>query len=308
MAITYKKKIFVSSNKKTKNKMILYVTENYNKFKLFLEIMYKKKIIPIAFLKYASNLTPKEFTQEINKLSDKKYNIFEKKMIEYEKSLKKMKGGGRMSSIEGKRSAIMDCSQNKDNEVFQVDEDGIPLLDDSGKKILIDRCYVCPVTLDCLDDDNVIQSPNNDRTCFNKDEFCTWININGRNPMTNLEMNNSWIQENCGLNVAQPQPYRLDNYSDGTQGEDVILIYMGAMTLSVGVVSYFYMNPLVAPGALLRLSGYLFSAISVGGITGGKKKKSIKRTKRTKIPKDRKRKEKKSGNKKTKRLRKKQSR
>ena len=43
MTIVDKKKFFVSSNKKTKNKMILYVTENYNKFKLFLEIMYKKK-------------------------------------------------------------------------------------------------------------------------------------------------------------------------------------------------------------------------------------------------------------------------
>ena len=304
MTIVDKKKFFVSSNKKTKNKMILYVTENYNKFKLFLEIMYKKKIIPIGFLKYASNLTPKEFTQEINKLSDKKYNSFEKKIIEYEKSLKKMKGGARMSSVEGKKSAIMDCSQNKDDEVFKVDEDGVTLLDGSGKKISIDRCYVCPLTLDCLDDDNVIQSPNNDRTCFNKDEFCRWININGRNPMTNLEMNNAWIQENCGLNVVPPQPYLDDIQFDGMQGENVILIYMGAITLSVGAVSYFYMNPLIAPGALLRLSGYLFSANPIGGITGGRKRKSIKRTKKTKRAKERKRKEKKGGNKKTKRLKK----
>ena len=122
--------------------------------------------------------------------------------------------------------------------------------------------------------------------------------------MTNLEMNSAWIQENCGLNVVPPQPYLDDIQFDGIQGENVILIYMGAITLSVGAVSYFYMNPLIAPGALLRLSGYLFSANPIGGITGGRKRKSIKRTKKTKRAKERKRKEKKGGNKKTKRLKK----
>lgn len=97
------------------------------------------------------------------------------------KNTRRKKGGKIMSSIEGQKSTNVDCSKNN------VDE--------------VKNCYQDPISFECLNDDNVIQMESEDKTCFDKKQFCTYATsqVNRsypvNNPLTNKAVNIHWLQK-----------------------------------------------------------------------------------------------------------------
>ena len=79
----------MNTSEPTKNDLISYITKNYSAFKIFLKTLHKKKIITEKVFKYAIKLTPEEFTQETHKMTDEKYNILAKKILELSKKMSK---------------------------------------------------------------------------------------------------------------------------------------------------------------------------------------------------------------------------
>jgi len=162
----------------TKNNLISYITKNYSKFKFLLKTLHKKKLMTQEVFKYAINLTPKEFKQEVHKMPDKEYTSLVKKILELnkktsKKSIRKMKGGEKVG-----RNSRFDCQNFYDDE---------------------QNCYQCPITLECLDSENILKSPAADGRCYNKVALCEWITQHqGSNPLRpDDRFDDNWVQENC---------------------------------------------------------------------------------------------------------------
>jgi len=94
---------------------------------------------------------------------------------------RRKKGAAKMSSIEGKRSIKMDCTNNK------IDKEN--------------SCYMDPISLECLDDEETVQVDTEDKTCFDKNTFCRYANsrvvsnLPINNPMTNKTISIEWVKK-----------------------------------------------------------------------------------------------------------------
>jgi len=107
------------------------------------------------------------------------------------KNTRKKKGGKIMSSIKEQKSTKIDCTKNK------IDER--------------DNCYLGPISLECLKEDNVIKLGTDDNTCFDKTQFCTYAKARGKlpinNPVTNLPLDINLVKDLCPeLKKEEQQP------------------------------------------------------------------------------------------------------
>jgi len=96
------------------------------------------------------------------------------------KNTRRKKGGKIMSSIEEQQSTKIDCTKNN------IDKE--------------EKCYLDPISLECLDDDNVIKVNTADQTCFDKTQFCKYAsgqvnrNLPINNPITNSVLDINWVK------------------------------------------------------------------------------------------------------------------
>ena len=117
------------------------------------------------------------------------------------KNTRRKKGGRIMSSIEEQKSTKIDCTKNN------IDKE--------------EKCYLDPISLECLDDDNVIKVNTADKTCFDKTQFCKYASTQVRrnlpinNPITNSVLDTNWVQN---LGCQEPN---LKNLQEAVE-EDVI--------------------------------------------------------------------------------------
>ena len=117
------------------------------------------------------------------------------------KNTRRKKGGKIMSSIEEQKSTKIDCTKNN------IDKE--------------EKCYLDPISLECLDDDNVIKVNTADKTCFDKTQFCKYAstqvsrNLPINNPITNSVLDINWVK-NLGC-----QEQNLKNLQEAVE-EDVI--------------------------------------------------------------------------------------